>query len=525
MRAAPIAVVLGLLLSAGLQASEVRMQAVEGPSVRAADARIEAMLGDGRLRVKQLRDDDLIAGRRHERLLQQHEGVPVWSGEVTRQTGDGGAVSIFGTLFEGIGALDVRPEVSPEGARVIVGEMAGVALGPFAEPDLWVFPAPDGTFHLAWRLSAYNAEGSRAYFIDAHSGALLARFDDLDTQTAVGLGQGVLGDRKKMSASAAGDGYVAIDVLRPPAIKTYDLKGDVNRFVAISNGQSRVTDADLAADADNDWSAGGTVDAHTYAGWTYDYYFKRHGRHGLDNNDLPIVSFVNPIRLDQYNQLRNTFPELYCNASWSRNLRAMTYGVGTPAVGGFTSCYNLAGGLEVVAHELTHGVTQFTSGLLTGGESGALNEAFSDIMGVSVEFFFRPDSNYLSGEKVVPPNGIRDMRDPAALGDPAHYSVRYTGTADNGGVHTNSLIASHAFYLAIEGGTNRVSGLRVTGVGASNRDKIEKAFYRGFTRMLTPAATFSSARAATIQSARDLFGSGDASVTAITQAWDAVGVQ
>jgi thermolysin len=91
-------------------------------------------------------------------------------------------------------------------------------------------------------------------------------------------------------------------------------------------------------------------------------------------------------------------------------------------------------------------------------------------------------------------------------------------------VHINSTIPSHAFFLSIEGGRNRVSGLTVQGVGAGSREQIEKSFYRAFTFLLPASANFSTARAATIQAARDLYGANSAAVTAITQAWAAVGV-
>ena len=81
-----------------------------------------------------------------------------------------------------------------------------------------------------------------------------------------------------------------------------------------------------------------------------------------------------------------------------------------------------------------------------------------------------------------------------------------------------------AFYLAIEGGTNRTSGLSVQGVGAANREQMERVFYRAFTQMLPANATFAVARAATIQAARDLFGANSAAERAVTQAWTAVGV-
>jgi Zn-dependent metalloprotease len=80
------------------------------------------------------------------------------------------------------------------------------------------------------------------------------------------------------------------------------------------------------------------------------------------------------------------------------------------------------------------------------------------------------------------------------------------------------------YYLAIMGGTNRVSKITVQGVGFDHRDQIEQVIYRAFTTMLPSNATFSVARAATIQAARDLFGLGSPAETAMTQAWDAVGV-
>jgi thermolysin len=177
-----------------------------------------------------------------------------------------------------------------------------------------------------------------------------------------------------------------------------------------------------------------------------------------------------------------------------------------------------------------HGVTQFTSNLVYRNESGALNEAFSDIMATGVEFFAQPEgggqmtADYLEGEDAVSGGGIRSLADPVSKGHPDHYSKRLIGTADNGYVHANSLIASHAYYLAIEGGTNRTSGLTVQGVGVSNREQIEKTMYRAFTQMMPADATFAVARAVTIQAATDLYGASSAATRAVTQAWTAVGV-
>ena len=149
----------------------------------------------------------------------------------------------------------------------------------------------------------------------------------------------------------------------------------------------------------------------------------------------------------------------------------MVYGEGLPgnaflAVGS-TALFvkNFAGALDIVAHELTHGVTAFSSGLLAMNEPGALNEAFSDMMGTSVEFSVRtgatgPQANYLMGSDIFSsdlPGFVRSLQDPLSLGDPDNYAIRLRDLADNGEVHANSTIASHAFYLAIEGGTNRTS--------------------------------------------------------------------
>jgi len=194
----------------------------------------------------------------------------------------------------------------------------------------------------------------------------------------------------------------------------------------------------------------------------------------------------------------------------------------------------LAGAIDVVAHELTHGITDYTSDLIYENESGALNESFSDMMGTAVEFFYQQpgagpmQADYLLGEDVITPGGIRSMANPGAFGDPDHYSKRLVtpndSAHDNGGVHTNSGIPNHVYYLAIEGGTNRTSGLSVEGVGQANREQIEKVMYRAFTQMMPSNATFSVARAVTIQAAVDLYGASSAAARAITQAWTAVGV-
>jgi thermolysin len=389
----------------------------------------------------------------------------------------------------------------------------------------------DGGYRIAWRVRAFfeNTMELRQVFLDAATGAVLREYSDLRTQAA-GLGTGVLGDKEKLSVSTGGAGYTTSDRLRPPLISTYDFRFDVNRLILFLNADgspSNLTAADLGTDSDNVWTDGALVDAHVYAGFTYDYYYKRFGRHGLDDNNVAIHSVTHALNRDDYARWSlGTILTFFANAIYLGD-GVMYYGDGLPSnVTLYGQHVNyMAGALDVVAHELTHGVTQYTSNLEYHDEPGALDEAFSDIMATGAEFYFQPGkADYLAGEDVFTPGGSRNLQNPMSYGYPDHYSVRYLGPDDNGGVHINSTIASHAFYLAIEGGRHRLGGT-VQGVGAANRDQIEKVFYRGFTMYLTPTAKFSQARAATIQAARDLYSPASAAETAVIQAWNAVGVQ
>jgi len=497
---------------------------------RTWDAQVERMLRDGQLRSRGEQADLMLEGRSHERLDQYHQGVRVFGGELVRQAAGGQTVSVIGSLYAGI-RLDVEPAIGPGEAAAVVETLTGVARGPEPAPELVVLPKDDGGYALAYRLRVLTPEDLSVFFIDAGTGGIVLRYSDL--QTTVGTGQGVHNDTKKVSTTARNGTYLAIDAMRPPAIYTYDLKGNLARTQAYLNGMLTLNDSDVAADADNDWTDTAAVDAHAYAGWTYDYLYKRFNRLGLDNRNLTMTSLVHPVRRDDWASAPSSVLNLYYLNAFYAGGGIMVYGEGLPpgvTMGGRQWNY-FSGALDVVAHELAHGVTDFTSNLIYRNESGALNEAFSDIIGASVEFYYQQagsgylKADYLVGEDLTAPSGaFRSMADPQAYDDPDHYSRRYTGSADNGGVHSNSGIANHAFYLAIEGGVNRTSSLAVQGVGAANREKIEKAFYRGFTQLLPANATFAMARVATLQAARDLYGAGSDVERAIEQAWTAVGV-
>ncbi len=506
-----------------------RVEASSGAALREWSGRVDRLLASGELAVRLTRDDTMIPGRRHERLAQLHRGVPVFGGELTRQSDASGTLTVFGTLYEGID-VDVAPRLGPADAEARLAARGGRPFGSRGGPELVVLPLEGGGYRLAYRVRAFFEESLdvRQSFLDAAMGELLREYGDIQKQVA-GTGTGVLGDQKKISVAPGGSGFTTSDRLRPPAISSYDFRFNLNRLILFLNADgspSNLTSSDLGTDDDNVWTDGALVDAHVYSGYVYDYFYKRHGRRGLDDANIAVHSITHALRREDWRLYSpDTILTFFANAFYVGE-GVMYYGDGLPpnvTLYGQRVNY-LAGALDVVAHELTHGVTDYTSRLIYQGEPGALNEAFSDIMATGVEFYFQPDrADYLAAEDVFTPGGIRSLQNPMAFGDPDHYSIRYTGPADNGGVHINSGIANHAFYLAIEGGRHRL-GASVQGVGAANREQIERVFYRGFTSFLAPSATFSQARAATIQAARELYGQGSPAETAVTQAWTAVGV-
>jgi thermolysin len=515
--------------------------------LRQWDTAVTEMQRSGELRLRSVTDDTLLAGRSHERFDQYYQGVRVFGADVARQMDGALSVSVFGQLYPSI-SIDTTPQLSTEAATDDLRQLGGPDLVIAQGPELVILPndmggsatgsyatggsAADG-YALAYRFLVKTPTDRIVYFLDARSGAMIRQYSNLQRQAAIGKGTGVFGDTKKVSARLNRGVYLTEDLLRPPDIATFDMKGNVVRTLNFLNGAIGLNVNDLASSTDNVWSDGPDVDAHVYAGYTYDYYFKRFGRHGLDNNDIAVTVLLHTVRRSDLGSASKEVVGLfYLNAFYAGD-GVVVYGEGLPP--GFTAAFHqtvdfFSGGLDVVAHELSHGVTDFSSGLIYRNESGALNEAFSDVMGVSVKFFFQPagsglmQASYELGSDVFRPGGIRSFDNPGVFADPDHYSKRYTGTADNGGVHTNCTIIDQAFYLAIESGTNRTSGLSVQGVGAANRDQIEKVFYRGFTQLLPANATFSMARAATIQASRDLYGSGSTPERAVTQAWNAVGV-
>ena len=532
------------------QTPPVSIQATTVAELRTWDAFVTDGSRSGSLRLQRVDRDPLLPARLVERFDQFHNGVRIWGADVVRDSERGVPLSIFGELSPTL-QLSTVPALSEGEARTALLRLGGadaLLLGPL---EVVILRLESGDHRLAYTAVVSGSGDVVRAFVDAQTGTELLRFTEIHRQQgAVGTGTGVLGDRKKLSVETNAGTYIAFDRHRPPIIQTFDMRGNLARTKLLFNRIVPYTVSDLATDSDNIWSDVSVVDAHVHVSWTYDYYFKRFGRSGLDGRNGPINIAVNAV--SQQGALSLSVDDFFlfagnafwCGACGPNGQGVMNFGSGMPAgiflnTDGRNYTY-YSGALDIAAHELTHAVTQATSGLVYRNESGALNEAFSDMMGKSVEFFYHPpgsgigQADYVIGKDISRAvragalNGDRSMANPRLYSDPDHYSgyVRLPDTpaGDNGGVHINSGIPNHAFYLAIEGGTNRTSGMAVQGVGAANREQIEKVFYRAFTTLMPSGATFATARATTIQAARDLYGVGGTAERAVTQAWSAVGV-
>lgn len=272
-------------------------------------------------------------------------------------------------------------------------------------------------------------------------------------------------------------------------------------------------------DADNNWVHTTNQDdagwsAHWAAEKTWDYYYEVLGRNSFDNQGGTINQFVH------YRTAEN-------NAYWDGE--RMLYGDGDGII------FRPLVSVDVCGHEVTHGVTDRSSGLLYQNESGALNESFSDIFGTAVEFFVEgSQGDFDIGEDFTINNshGIRSMSDPKSFSDPDTYQGQYWAATsafpnlanDYGGVHTNSGVQNYWFYLLSVGGSgvNDIDdAYTVAGIGI---DKAAKIAFRNNTTKLSANSNFADARAGAIASCIELYGAGTPEEKAVMDAWYAVGV-
>ncbi len=453
----------------------------------------------------------------HTRVQQRFRGVPVFGGEaIAHMQADGELFAETDSLVANV-SVDTTPAFAGARAIQIATDDYGCSDCLTAAPsaDLWILRRGDAD-HLVYRVQMRRLDGTArtampVVFVDAHSGDVVWRYDNLQGATGVSLYSGTV--NIDTTFHATGNVWSTENLSR--RFGTFDLR----------NGTSGIFDF---VDADNVWNSASqraAVDVQFATERYLTYLSSVFGRNGIDG-------FGGPFTVESYDLTTPLFSSLvhygvnYANAFWNGSL--MVYGDGDGIDSGPLVSLDIAG------HEMTHGVTQYTAGLIYNSESGALNESWSDVFGAMTERFVKGESanTWKLGEDAATPgiagDAFRYMDNPhldANLGftaddDPDHYSERYTGTADNGGVHVNSGIANKAFYLLAKGGAHHRGG-SMAGIGA---DAASRIWYRALTSYMTSNSNFAGARAATLNAAAALYGGASTQYIAVASAWCLVGV-
>ena len=443
--------------------------------------------------------------RRHVRLRQMHHGIPVVGGEyVACYDAAGRLVSSRQTYVDRLDALDVTPRVAKDAA--VATSIAAVG-GQLHDARLVITtPRRADEPLLAWEVLVRGERDDYRVEVDAQTGRVVQRTSVRMNER--GSGQGVFGDVRAVEYVRERGQNFMIDESRSTTITVLDAKGgtSLERAEPFTSPDGRSWDTRGPA-------AGAAVDAAYHVGLAIDY-FKELGREGWDDRKHDEVPLLIHYGRD------------FANAQYSPLDRTMHFGDGGD------SQYPLAAFLDIVAHEYTHGVTASESDLDYAGESGALNEAISDIFGAIVEHHVRPNErlNWLHGEGSLRDSeqiegADRDFTNPhdSVPWQPAHLDelVDPRSDKDNGGVHSNSGIINHAAYLMTVGGTNPVSGITVkNGIGWK---KLAKLFYELNTDYLQSRSDFKDAVGASLDAARELEFS-DIEIETIQCAWQAVGL-
>ncbi|MBS1547537.1 MAG: M4 family metallopeptidase [Bacteroidetes bacterium] len=476
-------------------------------------------------------------GMVHQRYQQLYKDTPVFGATLAVHAENGEMHSMNGELVEANGPAGAQgtvlgSEAALEAAMRIIGAKAYMwesskmeafikreQHDPHASfkpvPKLvyypMAFPKLNGELRLAYIVDVYALQPrSRHYVIvDAITGERLNSIERLHAIDEPG------------TAQTSYSGVQPIVTFRPSASGAYQLK-DLSRGGGIITYDCGNTDnydaATVPSNPSNNWNLGSIyansiLDAHWGTEKTYDYYLSENNWNSYDNDGSPLLSYAH-FNLIDYGYSNNN------NAFWDGE--RMTYGDGDGTT------YNPLTAIDVLGHEITHGVTEHSAGLVYQDEPGALNESFSDIIGSCIEHYAKPAgfSWLLGNDMSVNGVAIRNMANPNSEGDPDTYQGTnwYFGTLDNGGVHTNSGVQNFWFYLLCEGGTGTNDNgdtYSVAGIGIENAGDI---VFHSLTTYLNANSEYADARAGSIQAATDLFGACSAELAAVTNAWYAVGV-
>ncbi|MFJ1971204.1 M4 family metallopeptidase [Streptomyces sp. NPDC087903] len=469
-------------------------------------------------------------GTQHVRYDRTYRQLPVLGGDfVVHLASDGAYRSASRATRTSISLASVTPRLAaPKAADLAVNALRAANLGETlkkvqAKPQL-VVDALHGSPKLAWRTDAVAQDSlgnpvARTVLTDARTGAQIDAWDSIETAT--GDGKSLYGGTVALETTLSGSTYQLKDATRGNTY-TGDAanKTDLCIFgICISRAPST-----LFTDADNHWGTGATadrssaaVDAQYGTNETWDYYKNVHGRNGIAGDGK-----------GSYNRVH--YGSNYNNAFWDDSCFCMTYGDGDGTTFGPLVA------LDVAGHEMSHGVTSKTAALTYSGESGGLNEATSDVFGTLVEWHANNASDagdYLIGEKIVRSgfgrDALRYMDKPSKDGNSADCWSSSVGNLD---VHYSSGVANHFAYLLAEGSgaktLNGVSynsptcnGSTVAGIG---RDKLGAIWYRALTVYMTSSTKYAGARTASLNAAKDLYGTGSTEYNAVAAAWSAVNV-
>lgn len=472
----------------------------------------------------QLRDVIVDAdGSEHVRFARSFQGLPVIGGDLVVHGTAQGALRHISQTLKSAPTLDVRATVGEADAIARATSAFGGTLKAPASAHLAVY-ARDAKPRLAYdvKLRGVRANGAPSIahlIVDAHSARVLDRWDDIHTADAVGTGTTLYSGTVSIHTDSQTSDFALRDLTRGSHF-VEDLKGKDAYF-----GNPKGT---LMVDVDNVWGDGvqsnksqsDGVDAMYGFAVTWDFY-QSLGRNGIADDGRGAKSRVHA---------KNWGGALY-NAFWDDDCFCMTYtnwaGVGNGALVS----------LDVAGHEMSHGVTSNTAGLIYSGESGGLNEGTSDIMGAMVERFAKnanDPADYLIGEEPFAGSFLRSMIQPSLDGASADCYYAGVGGLD---VHYSSGVANHMFYILANGsqpaggaasptcqaGDTRVAtgNAVVKGVGANAATKI---YYRALSVYMTTDTTFADARAAMVSAATDLYGATSPKVQGVKDAWTAVNV-
>ncbi len=495
---------------------------------------------DDQLRPLRTETDQL--GFSHQQFGQYYKGVRV-EHATYRVHAKGGTVEALSGDFERITNLNVAPRLSAADALAAALRFVGArqymwqdlqeetglkqqennaAATYYPQGELVIVKNAAAEPVLAWKFNIYaKAPVSRAYvYVDAASGKVVLTDAIIKHANATGTFATRYSGTQSSGTESITGGFRLRDATRGSGVQTFNAR----------KGSSYASAVDFT-DADNSWTEyantnfdNAALDAHWGAQSVYDYWKNVQNRNSYNNAGAVIKSYIH---FDDTPGDGVGFENAYWNGS------VMTYGDGASTFKPLTS-------LDVCAHEIGHAVCETTANLTYQNESGALNEGFSDIWGAVIENYKAPaKQTWLIGEDIIKPAGytcLRSMSDPRGTGPlskgPAYYkglswaplAATPTDANDYGGVHTNSSVLNHWFYILSVGksGTNEGgNAYAVTGTGIGAAANIA---YRAESVYLTASSTFANARTATIQAATDLYGAGSAQVTATTNAWFAVGV-